>query len=469
MTLNLDNNSNLLETTWQQSIQQIQQEIDPEVFAAFLNPVRFVGASAEEQSITISAPSELIKNHLENKFSDRIKNYFNQKLGISDYRLIYQIQDPSNTYSNLTPNIQKRVITPNKDSAPELATKISAFKTNLNPEYTFENFVVGKYNEFAYGLAKQLANSKQKESCAASPLFFHGGVGLGKTHLMQAIGHQYLTQNPEARVYYTSSENFTNKLIGSIRSGQIDKFKKQIRSIDLLLIDDFQFLAKKQHTQEEFFHTFNCLHERGSKIVIVADKLPQELADLDEKLKSRLSWGVTVDFQSPDQATRLAIVKSKAKHKKVFFERGVAELIAERVTNNIRELEGAINRITALASLRREAINISLAEQSLDSFIKPRKLEVSFREIKSVVANYFDLKVSDLESKRRLQSISFARQIAIYLIRKHTNIPYLEIGLYFGGRDHSSIIYASQKVEKELLTSAKVKLAIKEIENKILS
>ncbi len=469
MTLTLENNSNLLETTWQQSIQQIQKEIDPEVFAAFLNPVRFVTASPEEQSITISAPSELIKSHLENKFSDRIKSYFSQKLGSSEYRLIYQIQDSSNTYTSLAPNIQKKVAPTNFVAEPELDTKGNSFKTNLNPEYTFENFVVGQYNEFAYGLAKQLANSKQSESCSASPLFFHGGVGLGKTHLMQAIGHQFLRQNPEARVYYTSSENFTNKLIGSIRTGQVDKFKKQIRSIDLLLIDDFQFLAKKQHTQEEFFHTFNSLHERGSKIVIVADKLPQELSDLDEKLKSRLSWGVTVDFQNPDQATRLAIVKSKAKQKKIFLDRGVAELIAERVTNNIRELEGAINRITALASLRRETININLAQQSLDSFVKPKKLEVSFREIKSVVANYFELKVGDLESKRRLQRISFARQIAVYLIRKHTSIPYLEIGLYFGGRDHSSIIYASQKIEKELLTSAKVKLVISEIENKILS
>jgi chromosomal replication initiator protein len=309
MTLNLENNSNLLETTWQQSIQQLQQEVDPEVFAAFINPVRFVEANAEDQSITISTPSELIRNHLEHRFSERIKNYFNQKLGFSDYRLVYQIQDPTNTYSSLTPNIQKRVIVSKPVSAGiESQAKGVTFKTNLNPEYTFENFVVGKYNEFAYGLAKQLANSKQNESCAASPLFFHGGVGLGKTHLMQAIGHQYLIQNPDARVYYTSSENFTNKLISSIKSGQIDKFKKQIRSIDLLLIDDFQFLAKKQHTQEEFFHTFNCLHERGSKIVIVADKLPQELSDLDEKLKSRLSWGVTVDFQSPDRETRLAIV-----------------------------------------------------------------------------------------------------------------------------------------------------------------
>lgn len=456
-----------IKSIWHNCLAKLRTEYDSHIFQSFIEPLELSAYNPATKKLVINAPTDIIKKQVLRRYSQVIFNSLSQSLD-SAIRIDFTVTDKSAKDSVEPIIISKAIELPTKieDSNNESSgvSKATFTKTNLNPAYTFENFIIGKSNELAALAARRLAENESDNT----PLFFYGSSGLGKTHLMQAIGNHYLSLNPTARVYYTSSENFTNKLVAAIRAGKVEKFKQQIRTIDLLLMDEIQFLANKKHTQEEFLHTFNSLLSRGSKIALIADRMPKQLESIDEKLKNRFSWGVAVDFGSPDFETRVKVLEMKAKAKNLKIQNDAIQAIAREVRDNIRELEGVINRLTVMASLRKESVDLTMAETVINQINKPKLSEVSYREIKSVTAHYFDLKVSDLESKRRLKRISYARQIAIYLIRKHTSIPYLEIGLHFGSRDHSSIIYSANKIEKELKIDQKLEGVVRELERQFL-
>ena len=322
---------------------------------------------------------------------------------------------------------------------------------NLNPKYTFDTFVVGKNNNFAHAAALAAAESP---GTIYNPLFIHGGVGLGKTHLMHSIGHFILRNNPQARVLYVTSEKFTNELIDAIRNKNnisTTEFRSKYRNIDVLLIDDIQFIIGKESTQEEFFHTFNALYEDKKQIVITSDRPPKELETLEDRLRSRFEWGLTVDIQSPDYETRMAILRKKEELDGINIDNEVIKYIANNVKSNIRELEGALTKIVALGRLNRQEINVELAEEALKDLISPgEKREVTPELILQVVADHYNLTPDDIISQKRSREVVIPRQIVMYLCRTMTTTPLKTIGNYLGGRDHTTILHGQEKIASDV-------------------
>jgi chromosomal replication initiator protein len=302
-----------------------------------------------------------------------------------------------------------------------------------------------------------------------NPLFIYGGVGLGKTHLLHAIGNAVLEKNPHARVLYMSSETFTNELIQALRHAKMDEFKNKMRSIEVLLIDDIQFMCGKERTQEEFFHTFNALYSAKHQIVITSDKIPQDIPGIEERLQTRFSWGLTADIQAPDFETRVAILNRKANLESFAVPETVSHYIAENISSNVRELEGALTRVHAMSSLQSKPITLELTQTALRPLFQPKTVALSVDDIKRAVADHFGIKVSEMVSKRRTKNLSFPRHIAMYLCRKHTTYSYPEIGAHFGGRDHSSVIHAANVVSTKVGSDQQVKALVAEIERRLLS
>ena len=318
----------------------------------------------------------------------------------------------------------------------------------LNPRYTFDSFVVGNSNRFAHAASLAVAEGPAK---AYNPLFIYGGVGLGKTHLMHAIGHYALEQNPNISVVYVTSETFTNDLISAIGKKSMVDFRNKYRNADILLIDDIQFVAGKESTQEEFFHTFNALYEANRQLVISSDRPPKDIPTLEERLRSRFEWGLTADIQPPDIETRIAILRKKAKDDNLVIDQEILSYIATHVQSNIRELEGALVRVTAHANLHNAPLSLETVAEALKDILKaPVHQPVTIEGIMEIVADYYAIKVSELKSKRRTRNITFPRQIAMYLARDLTDSSLPEIGQAFGGRDHSTVIHAVEKIESEL-------------------
>jgi len=340
--------------------------------------------------------------------------------------------------------------------------------TLLNPRYTFDNFVVGNSNRFAHAACLAVAESPAK---AYNPLFIYGGVGLGKTHLMHAIGH-YARSNNSGNyiVAYVTTEKFTNDLINAIREEKTVEFKNKYRSIDTLLIDDIQFLAKKERTQEEFFHTFNTLYEANKQIVISSDRPPKEIPTLEDRLRSRFEWGLITDIQPPDFETRIAILQKKAQMENLIIPDEIINFIADRINSNIRELEGALIRVAAYSTLNNEIINKDMAAEVLKDILPAKKpVEINIPRIQQKVAEYFNVKVDDLKKKKRTRNIAFPRQIAMFLCREMTEESLPQIGNRFGGRDHTTVLHAQEKITKEMnndptlaMTITKIKELIKQ-------
>lgn len=329
---------------------------------------------------------------------------------------------------------------------------------HLNARYTFETFVIGASNRFAHAASLAVAETPAK---AYNPLFIYGGVGLGKTHLMHAVGHHVLQQNPVANILYLSSERFINEFIMSIRENSTDAFRDRYRSIDVLLIDDIQFLANKEQTQEEFFHTFNALHEAGKQIVISSDRPPKEIPTLEDRLRSRFEWGLITDIQPPDLETRIAILQRKAKADGLMVPEEVAYFIATQINSNIRELEGALIRVMAFSSLINQDISVELAEQALKDIISPdRPKAITVSQIQKVIGDHFGLKVEELKAKKRTKHVAFARQIAMYLTRELTDMSLPKIGDAFGGRDHTTVLHAYDKVSTEISRDHQLKATL---------
>jgi len=412
---------------WDRILGGLEAKINPQSFTTWFRPTTL--ARDEGERIFVSVPSALFANWLS-------KNYMT---------LIHE------TATNLErPNTEIAFVYdehadafPSPASAPAPA-QASAPTSPLNPKYTFENFVVSSSNELARAAALRVA---EQPSAAYNPLYIYGGVGLGKTHLMHAIGNHLRATRPLMRLRYISSETFMNELISSIRFEKTLDFRDRYRAIDLLLIDDIQFLAGKERTQEEFFHTFNALYEAQKQIVITSDCPPREIPTIEERLRSRFEWGLIADIQPPDLETKVAILNKKAEAEQVDLPQEVSLFIASKIRSNIRELEGSLIRLMAYASLVGRDIDLALAKDVLKDILVDDNKKVSIESIQKYVSNFFQLKVSELKSKNNAKQIAFPRQVAMYLCKLLTDASLPEIGKRFGGKHHSTVIHAIKKVE----------------------
>lgn len=340
-------------------------------------------------------------------------------------------------------------------------------KAMLNPKYTFDTFVIGKGNQMAHAAALVVA---EDPGSIYNPLFFYGGVGLGKTHLMHAIGHQMLLSQPNAKVKYVSSETFANDFINSIQNKTAEEFRQEYRNVDLLLVDDIQFFAEKEATQEEFFHTFNALYNEGKQIVLTSDRLPNEIPKLQERLVSRFAWGLSVDITPPDLETRTAILRKKAAAERLEIPDDTLSYIAGQIDSNIRELEGALVRVQAFATMNSEDISTSLAADALKT-LKSGKghPQLSILQIQEEVAKYYHIQLKDLKGKKRVKSIVVPRQIAMYLARELTDSSLPKIGAEFGGKDHTTVIHAHEKIQQLIDSSVSMQNEVSEIKNFLLN
>jgi len=367
----------------------------------------------------------------------------------------------SNTGRSSLPRQGTPGTAPAPDAAGDKGLIAPGDSSSLNPKYTFDTFVTGSSNRFAHAAAMAIADNPGN---VYNPFFMYGGVGLGKTHLMHAIGNAVLKGRPDLRVLYVSSEQFTNEIIQGIRDGQMDRFRQKYRNIDVLLVDDIQFISGKQSTQEEFFHTFNTLHDAQKQIILSSDRPPREVQKLEDRLRSRFEWGLITDIQAPDLETRIAILKNKALLDHYDVPNDVMVYIASRIDSNIRELEGALTRVVAYASLIKVPVTTEVVAEALkDVFPQGSTKEVSMEIIESIVASHFGIKVDDLHSKKRTRSIAFPRQIAMYLCRELTDTSLPRIGEFFGGRDHTTVLHACEKISKEKEDNAKLGRTVTEL------
>lgn len=395
-------------------------------------------------------PNDFFRNWLKENYEPLILGLI-KEITNEDVRIEYQNKKDEK-------NKQKKVVVHKK----------SEIKNSFNTLYTFENFVVGASNQFANAACLAVANNPGK---TYNPLFIYGGVGLGKTHLLHAIGNFLILYNkisPE-KICYTSSEVFTNEMINSIRYDRMEEFRNRFRKMDVLLIDDIQFIAGKERTQEEFFHTFNSLYENMKQIVVTSDKLPRNIENFEERLKSRFEWGLIADIQTLDLETKVAILNKKAEINTIILPIDVAFFIASNVDDNVRSLEGSLIRIGAFASLKNIPITIDLAKEIMGHMIAEKKKEITIDIIIKEVANYYSIKIQDLKSEKRVRSIIIPRQIAIYLSRKLTDSSLAGIGEKFGGKDHATIIHSIKKIEEEIKIKKTLKDAVEKLEQKLKS
>ena len=354
-----------------------------------------------------------------------------------------------------------------EEKNPKVVAPSPLKKAMLNPKYTFDTFVIGKGNQMAHAAALVVA---EDPGSIYNPLFFYGGVGLGKTHLMHAIGHQMLQSQPNAKVKYVSSETFANDFINSIQNKTAEEFRQEYRNVDLLLVDDIQFFAEKEATQEEFFHTFNALYNEGKQIVLTSDRLPNEIPKLQERLVSRFAWGLSVDITPPDLETRTAILRKKAAAERLEIPDDTLSYIAGQIDSNIRELEGALVRVQAFAAMNSEDISTSLAADALKT-LKSGKghPQLSILQIQEEVAKYYHIQLKDLKGKKRVKSIVVPRQIAMYLARELTDNSLPKIGAEFGGKDHTTVIHAHEKIQQLMDSSVSMQNEVSEIKNFLLN
>ena len=411
--------------------------------------------SIEGNHIVFTTNSEFQKDFLENKYRDLI---FNTLKFITNKEWTYSCLEPKKK------NDDNEIIS--DTSNDDISQDIEINKQTLNPKYTFETFVVGNNNRFAHAAALAVGNEPAK---SYNPLFLYGGVGLGKTHLMHAIGNRILENNKNYNVLYVTSEKFTNQLINSIKDNKNEFFRNRYRNIDVLLIDDIQFIAGKERVQEEFFHTFNSLYEEGKQIIISSDKPPRDIPFLEDRLKSRFEWGLLADISCPDYETRLAILRKKAQDERIIIDDFILSNIATKIDSNIRELEGVFNKIVARASLTHSPITIELSEKIINEFIYESKKVISSDFIKETVAKYFSIDKNELAGNKRSSEIAFPRQIAMYLCREVANMSYPQIGVDFGGRDHSTVMHACRKIEKEVKEKGNTKLIVDSVKNIVIN
>ena len=446
----------IIQEKWPEILNMVKTEHDvsPVSFSAWLEPLEVYKVEGNVVTIVVTNGSMAL-------------NYINKKYLLPLQVAIIETTGEDYEISLVLPeDIKEEIPEPAPISDSTLNGNI--VKAGLNPRYTFDTFVVGSNNKMAHAASLAVAESPGEDY---NPLFIYGGVGLGKTHLMHSIAHFVLQKNPNAKVLYVTSETFTNELIDSIRNGNnstMSKFREKYRDIDVLLIDDIQFIIGKESTQEEFFHTFNALHGAKKQIVISSDKPPKDMEILEDRLRSRFEWGLIVDISSPDYETRMAILRKKEELDGYSIDNEVIEYIARNVKSNIRELEGSLNKIMAYANLEKSEINLALAEKVLKDIISPNEKRVITPElITDIVAEHFDLTPGDIVGNKRNSKVVFPRQIVMYLCRHMTDTTLKNIGQYLGGRDHTTIMNGINKIEAELETSESTREVIDILKKKI--
>lgn len=421
------------QSIWRSVLAHLQTSMAPANFDTWLRPTRAIDLS--DGILTVGVPSTWVREWLEQRLSAAVRKTLAEEVGHPEldvqFRVVSELADRNGG--------RRRGRTHVPGTAPLYDTRRTAF----NPRYTFEDFIVGPSNRFAEAAAEAVA---ERPGQTYNPLFIYGGVGLGKTHLLHAVGHAVTRDFPDYRVAYSTSEQFTNELIRSIRESKTEDFRERYREVDLLLIDDIQFISGREATQEEFFHTFNALHDSGRQIVISSDKPPKALNPLEERLRSRFEWGLIADIQAPDLETRIAILRSKAELQGLPVPPDVINYLARRVPSNIRELEGSLNRIIAYASLNERQLSVDLAATALDSLSGPRRAQITPQSIIACVAKYFGLSLEDIGGKSRDKAIVVPRQIAMYLVREETSASLEQIGQLLGGRDHTTVMHGWDKI-----------------------
>lgn len=448
-----------MDIIWEKSLHYIKDKVSQQNFETWIRPIKI--ASLEGSQVNLSVPNKFFKDWLTENYVDIIRDSISSAVGIQ-MTVEFVIGDEA----------QRRII-PTGHSEPRHAparrrekATVPRMHSSLNPNYSFERFVVGKSNDFAQAASMAVADQPAKNY---NPLFIYGGVGLGKTHLLNAIGIRTLSNYPEMNVLYVSAEEFMNELINSIRYDKMPQFREKYRKIDCLLIDDIQFIAGKDRTQEEFFHTFNTLHDSSKQIVVTSDKFPKDIPNLEGRLRSRFEWGLIADIQPPEMETKVAIIEKKAQENNITLPGDIAYYIASLTESNIRELEGLLIRICAYASLKERAIDMNLVKEVLKNILKlSEKEEVTIEEIVKVVAGKTGIKVSDIKSQKKNKNLAFARQIAMYLARQLTDSSFPDIGEKIGGRDHSTVIYACNKVKKIMESDGKLRKLMQEVEDALL-
>ena len=437
-----------LEQIWEEALKMIEEETSPVSFATWIQPIVPCGIIGNK--IILQVKESFLKEIIEKRHLPLIRTAI-KMVTKNEYDIMITTEEEQNA-GNL------HNLAAEKPAENELAR-------NLNPKYVFDSFVVGNSNRMAHAASLPVADSPAQ---AYNPLFLYGNSGLGKTHLMHSIGHFILDRNPQAKVLYVTSETFTNELINSIQNNKNEEFRNKYRNIDVLLIDDVQFIIGKESTQEEFFHTFNALHSANKQIIISSDRPPKDMETLEARLRSRFEWGLIADVQPPDYETRIAILKKKAERDNLTVPDDLMAYIAKNIASNIRELGGALTRIVAFATLTNQDISIALAENSLkDIFSENSATPLTPELIQQVVAEYYNIRVEDIQGSKKPKNIAFPRQVSMYLCRKLLDISLPKIGESFGGRDHTTVIYAISKIEKQLESDEGLQKTVHALEKEI--
>lgn len=430
-------------TLWNKILDSLEGKISSQVFNGIKNNTEAL--ALRETELILLTENAFIKEIIEKSQINNINEAINNVLSKDLQLVVIESLDEMTKRENKV-------------------TNANAVKSNLNPRYTFESFVIGNSNRFAHAACVAVAESPAK---AYNPLFLYGGVGLGKTHLMHAIGHQISKNTPDSKIIYLSSETFMNEMINSIKDDTNEAFRNKYRNVDVLLIDDIQFIQDKESTQEEFFHTFNALHNANKQIIISSDRPPKEITTLEDRLRSRFEMGLITDIQPPDYETRIAILRKKSQEDNKNVPDEVIEYVAKNINSNIRELEGAITRISAYADLNKKPITLSVAEDALHTLLSGKeKKNISVDDVKNKVAQYYGIEVEELGLKKRTNEIAYPRQVAMYICRVVIpDIPLSTVGKHFGNRDHTTVMHAEKKISKEIKQNREVKERIEHIIN----
>ncbi|MDC7952463.1 chromosomal replication initiator protein DnaA [Liquorilactobacillus mali] len=445
-----------LETLWQYICDEFKTKLSTISYNTWLKAVKPIAFSS--QTLVIEVPTALHKDYWKANLSKQVVTLVADSIGQTITVIAKLPEEPNPLSSNFSTNRAQN--NTKVDSRPTFMRE-----TKLNEKYTFDTFVIGKGNQMAHAAALVVA---EEPGALYNPLFFFGGVGLGKTHLMHAIGHQMLANNPQATVKYVTSEAFANDFINSIQTKRQEEFRKEYRSVDLLLVDDIQFFADKEGTQEEFFHTFNALYDDKKQIVLSSDRLPNEIPKLQKRLVSRFKWGLSVDITPPDLETRIAILRNKADADDLAIPDDTLSYIAGQIDSNIRELEGALVRVQAYSSMTHLPISTSLAADALKNLkLNGKSNEISISVIQDKVAKYYHISISDLKGKKRVKNIVIPRQIAMYLARELTDASLPKIGHEFGGKDHTTVIHAHEKISGALSTDTELQREVNDLKGKL--
>uniref|UniRef100_A0A486XUH1 Chromosomal replication initiator protein DnaA n=1 Tax=Rheinheimera sp. BAL341 TaxID=1708203 RepID=A0A486XUH1_9GAMM len=431
------------QSVWQNCLQALQAELPAQHFSMWIRPLQ---ADSSDTGLTLYAPNRFVLDWVREKYLSRILELIQDYCGDDAPRLKFDVGSSQNNKARSTVPVQAAAVpqaAPAPKEVPEPAPK-SIVTSNVRTNYTFTNFVEGKSNQLARAAASQVADNP---GTAYNPLFIYGGTGLGKTHLLHAVGNGILAKKPDAKVIYMHSERFVQDMVKALQNNAIEEFKRYYRSVDALLIDDIQFFANKERSQEEFFHTFNALLEGNQQIILTSDRYPKEIDGVEDRLKSRFGWGLTIAIEPPELETRVAILMRKAHENQIRLPEEVAFFIAKRLRSNVRELEGALNRVIANANFTGRPITIDFVREALRDLLALQDKLVTIENIQKTVAEYYKIRVADLLSKRRSRSVARPRQMAMALSKELTNHSLPEIGDAFGGRDHTTVLHACRKIE----------------------